>query len=125
MAWELVADPKHKYRGEVFVSVDPKRKRMGLYKEARKMMLDNYGKEFEFVQIFRDSDFSDRFWIKPCDEHDEGSRKLDAPSPSTRTLSVSLLLQQLEWAPKKTVRLPITWDEDNKAALVNITEVVR
>jgi len=125
MAWELVADPKHKYRGEVFVSVDPKRKRMGLYKEARKMMLDNCGKEFEFVQIFRDSDFSDRFWIKPCDEHDEGSRKLDAPSPSTRTLSVSLLLQQLGWEPKRTVRLPITWDKEREAALVKITEVVR
>ncbi len=120
MGLELVADEKHLGRGDLVVSVSPGRKKLTLYKAAREMMTEHYGQEFEQVLLFRDEEAPDKFWIRPCGPKDSGARKLDSPSPATRTLSISLLLKKLKWMPKKTIRLPISWDAENKAAVVTI-----
>lgn len=118
MALKLVADPKHAHRGETVVSISPARKRLTLYKEAREMMKAACGDDFDYVRLYVDPDLPDRFWIMPAKREDEGARKLDVSSPATRTLSITLLLQELNWVPKKTVRLPVRWDKENGAAVV-------
>lgn len=120
MALRLVSDPKHEKRGSCLVAIDPKRKRLSMYKEARNMMIEEYGKEFEHVQLFVDDENKAKFWIKPCEENSAGSRKLDAASKSTRTLSISLLLQELDWLPEETMKLDIGWDKENEAGVVEL-----
>jgi hypothetical protein len=120
MALKLVIDYKHKDRGGQLVALDPRRKRLGLYKEAMELMIKHYGRHFEQVQIFVDPEAPNKFWLKPCESSAEGARKLGQSSVSTRGLSISLLLQELDPKPETTLRLPLVWDEEHAAGRVDL-----
>jgi hypothetical protein len=120
MGLKLVMDYKHKDRGGQLVALDPKRKRLGLYKEAMELMIRSYGGAFEHVQIFVDPEAPNKFWLKPCESSADGARRLSHASPSTRGLSISLLLQELNPTPETTLRLPLVWDDEHGAGRVDL-----
>ncbi len=59
-------------------------------------MIQRYGQEFEHVQIMFSKDENDAFWLSRCDPDEEGARRLNATSDTTRTLLCSPLLKTLE-----------------------------
>ncbi|MGC8605631.1 MAG: hypothetical protein ACP5VS_18355 [Desulfomonilaceae bacterium] len=120
MALKLITDYKHKDRGNQIVALDPKRKRLGIYKQTMVEMIKHYGGPFEYVQIYIDPESPNKFWLKPCQSSAEGARKLGQTSLSTRGLSISLLLEELHPKPTTTVRLPLTWDEEHAAGRVDL-----
>ncbi len=120
MVFKLVRDDKHKDRGSQIVSLDPRRSRLGLYKETMELMTKHHGGPFEHVQIFVDTDAPNKFWLKPCESSADGARKLFHSSRSTRGLSISLLLQELNPTPKTTLRLPLVWDNEHGAGRVDL-----
>jgi hypothetical protein len=50
-------------------------------------------------------------------------RKFDKTSKYTRTLSIRALLKELNWKPTGTVRLKLEWDEEEKAARIDISQM--
>lgn len=122
MALQVLIDKRHEYRDQAMVSINPKLKRIVIYKAAREMMIKHYRKAFETVLILWDSKIKNAFWLRPCPPEEKGSRQLSATSDTTRTLSCRLLLQQLEWKGTKTERFPIAWDEKNDAARVDLSK---
>ncbi len=120
MALKLIMDDKHKDRGSQLVALDPRRKRLGIYKKTMEEMIKHYGGPFEHVQIYVDPESPDKFWLKPCQSSAEGARKLGQASLSTRGLSISLLLEELHPKPAATVRLALTWDAEHDAGRVDL-----
>ena len=121
MALQVLIDKRHRHRDKPMVSVNPKLKRIVIYKKARELMIKEYGKEFETVLILFDPKIKDSFWLRPCRSDEEGARQLNATSDTTRTLSCSLLLKELGWVGTKTERFAVTWDAENDAARVYIS----
>jgi hypothetical protein len=120
MALKVLIDKRHEYRDQAMVSINPKLKRIVIYKAAREMMIKHYGKEFETVLILWDPKIKNAFWLRPCPPEERGARQLNATSDTTRTLSCRLLLQELDWKGTKTERFPIAWDKENDAARVDL-----
>ncbi len=123
MVFKLVRDDKHKDRGGQLVALDPRRRRLGLYKEAMELMIKHHGGPFEHVQIFVETDAPHKFWLKPCESSADGARKLFHSSPSTRGLSISLLLQELKPRPETTLRLLLEWDDEHGAGCVDLGSI--
>ena len=112
---KLIASLKHRGRGGQLVSIDPRRNKLSLYKQTVELMTREHGSSFDYVQIFVDPEVPSRFWLKPCESSDDGARKLNQSSPSNRSLTISLLLQELDPRPETTVRVKVEWDTENSA----------
>ncbi len=118
----IVPDAGSLRRGEPFVSVSGKFRRILLFQEAYKLMRLEHGQDFNYVQFWNDKDHNDRFWIKPVAKGIVGAvRIIINPNNGTRTISVSYLLKSLGWECEQSVRCPISWDSENNAAEVIIT----
>jgi hypothetical protein len=50
-------------------------------------------------------------------------RKFDKTSKYSRTLSIRALLKELNWKPIGTVRLRLEWDDVEKAARIDISQM--
>lgn len=101
------------------VSISVKQKRLILNQPAFSLLVKEYGKESQYVQILCDAeDNSGIFWIKLCDGTSAGSRKLDSPSTSTRSCSVSNLIEVLNWTTTETTRFEMIWDKHLKAGKI-------
>lgn len=122
MAVKVLIDERHEHRGAEFISINPKLSRLLLYKKAFELLKKHYDKEVEFIQILTDSDRPTLFWIKPCDPESPGVRKLDRTSENTRTLTIRALFTTLKWKPKGTVRLPLEWDKEHRAARIDVSQ---
>jgi len=122
MATKVLIDDRYLHRGAAFVSINPKLSRLLLYKKGYELIKKHYGRDVEHVQILTDKERSNFFWLKPCDTDAPGSRKMDRTSASTRTLSIRALFNELEWKPDGTVRLPLEWDSEEKAARLDISK---
>ena len=68
----IVPDAGSIRRGEPFVSVSGKFRRILLFQEAYKLMRLEHGQDFNYVQFWNDKDHNDRFWIKPVAKGDSG-----------------------------------------------------
>jgi DNA/RNA endonuclease G (NUC1) len=96
---------------------------MVINKAARELMIKNYdGKEFEFVQLMMDLEVPNCFWMAPAGENDEGSRRLNAGSGATRSVSCSLLLNQLGYESEKTKSYAVSWDAVNRSIKVDLSQ---
>ena len=122
MATKVLIDDRYRHRGAEYVSINPKLSRLLLYKKGYEEITKNYGQDVDFVQILTDKDRPNFFWLKPCDSEAPGNRKMDRTSQHTRTLSIRALLKELKWKPTATVRLPLEWDSEEKAAKIDITQ---
>jgi hypothetical protein len=124
MALQVVMNKPHVFRDKAMVSINGKLSRIIFNKTCREMMIQNYKKEFEHVLLLRDPDVENAFWVRPCPPEEEGARQLNAASGSTRSVSCSLLLNELNWRPKKTETYVVSWDIENNAAKVDLTQKV-
>ena len=122
MATKVLIDDRYLHRGAAFVSINPKLSRLLLYKKGYELIKKHYGRDLEYVQIKTDDERKNLFWLKPCDSDASGSRKMDQTSPSTRTLSIRALFNELKWKPDGTVRLPLEWDSEEEAARLDISK---
>lgn len=122
MALVIISDKRHVNRGKPMVSINTRLRRMVINKSARELMIKNYGKEFEFVQLMMDPQIPNVYWMSPCEENDEGSRRLNAGTGATRSVSCSLLLNQLDYSSDTTKSYAVTWDSDNRAVKVDLTQ---
>lgn len=122
MALVIISDKRQVNRGKPMVSLNSKLRRMVINKSARELMIKNYGKEFEFVQLMMDPEVPNVFWMAPCEENDEGARRLNAGTGATRSVSCSLLLNQLGYESEKTQSYAVSWDLVNRAIKVDLTQ---
>jgi hypothetical protein len=123
MALKLLTNERRDYGDGAYVSVNGKLSRLLVYKKAYELIREQYGTEFDFIQVFTDEDRPTNFWLKPCEADSQGARKLDRPSQNSRTLSIRALLKILQWKPAGTVRLPIEWDKEAQAARIDFSQV--
>lgn len=122
MALVIISDSRHVNRGKPMVSINTRLRRMVINKSARELMIKNYGKEFEFVQLMMDPQIPNVYWMAPCEESDEGSRRLNAGTGATRSVSCSLLLNQLGYSSDTTKSYAVIWDSSNRAIKVDLTQ---
>jgi hypothetical protein len=122
MALVVVSDRRHANRDKPMVSVNYKLKRLIINKSARELMVSYYKKEFENVLLLRDTERSDAFWLMPCSPDVEGARQLNTGGGYTRTVSCSLLLNELKWKSNKTETYPVVYDRENKAFRVDLDQ---
>jgi hypothetical protein len=81
-----------------------------------------YGKKVEYAQILVDDEQELIFWIKPTEKDAYDCKRLDSPSPNTRSLSISVLLTEFNWALNETSRYKIQWDDEIKGGKVDTTQ---
>lgn len=122
MALFIISDSRNVNRGKPMVSINTRLRRMVINKSARELMIKNYGKEFEYVQLMMDLEVPKCFWMAPAGENDEGARRLNAGSGATRSVSCSLLLNQLGYESEKTKSYAAIWDSTNRAIKVDLTQ---
>jgi len=104
------------------VAISFRLKRITMNKHAFKMISKKFGSEVQYMQILLDDDSPGVFYLKPCLESDDSAKKLDKPSPGTRSLQISLLLKELGWSKEETTRFKGQWDEEVHALKVDTTE---
>jgi hypothetical protein len=122
MALVVVSDKRYVNRTRAMVSINPKLKRIVMNKTARELMIEHHKDEFEHVLLMIDPEVPNCFWVRACNANVEGARQLNQTSGSTRTVSCSLLLNELNWTGNKTESYPLVWDPKNNAAKVDLSQ---
>ena len=102
------------------VAINPKLKRLTLNKIGFNLLCSKHSKESEFLQILVDDEKSKVFWIRLCNPEEVGAKKMDRPSPGTRSVNVSVLLSELHIKFEKTERFDLMWDEEVKAGRIDL-----
>ncbi len=107
------------------VSISTTLSRLTLNKEAFLLLVKEHGSESQYAEILLD-DVENKgiFYIKLCDGTSAGSRKLDAPSKSSRTFNINNLIQALNLNFTTTTRFKMDYDKVLKTAKVNTTEPI-
>jgi hypothetical protein len=121
MVLEVVIDKRRTHRDSARISVNPKLNRIVINKKARELIERNHKKQLTHVQLLRDPDVQNAFWMRPCEPTDIGARQIDTSSGTTLTVSCRLLLKELKWKAKETQSFPISWDAENNAAKVDLS----
>lgn len=119
MAIRVLMSEKTARRNIPSVSISSKLRRLSLNKESFLLLTSKYGSEFEYFQILVDDEEKGIFWLKPCEKESPGSKKLDSPSPGTRTCHVSMLLREFNWSIKDTARFEVEWDDQVEAGKID------
>ncbi len=107
------------------VSISTTLSRLTLNKEAFLLLVKEHGSESQYAEILLD-DVENKgiFYIKLCDGTSAGSRKLDAPSKSSRNFNINNLIQALNLNFTTTTRFKMDYDKVLKTAKVNTTEPI-
>lgn len=124
MAVRILMNERAPRHGAPSVSINPKFKRMTFNSAAYRLLSKKNGSEVMFVQILLDDAYPRVFWLKPCVAEDPGSKKLDKPSESTRSLHVGILLAEVDWILDGTSRFPLEWDEELLAGRVDTEKIL-
>lgn len=123
MALIAISDKRHVNRGRPMISINTKLRRIIINKTTRELMIKHYNKkEFEHILLFIDPEVPNTFWMRPCESDKENARRLYSTSDYTRTVSCSLLLNRLDWKSTKTESFPVTWDDKNDAAKIDLSQ---
>jgi len=102
------------------VTINKKLRRLSFHKAGLEMLKEHYLGEPNFAQVLIDDEDHGVFYLRLCDPDAVGSKKLDRPSASTRTLNISLLITELGLNLKETTRFPLTWNDKIGAAQVSL-----
>jgi hypothetical protein len=119
MAIRVLTSDRGLRRNIPTVAISLKLRRLTMNKDAYSLLTSQFGSEPEYLQILVDDDMKGIFWIRPCEKEVPGSKKLDSPSPGTRSLHISMLLKEFKWSTKDTARFEIVWDESVQAARID------
>lgn len=117
----IVPDAYRPHRGESYVGISGKFRRLLPYKEAYAEMRQNHGRDFDYVQFLSDTKQPDRFWIRPATKEAEGGTRIMLNvANGSRTISVANVLTFLRWSREQSIRCPLRWDSANNAAVVSL-----
>lgn len=116
-------------KGKPVISINTNNGRLYLYKSAYSIM-KHYNKDHvNFVQILIDNEHPEKFWIKPCLEIDDGSRKLGYPSRPTKGqsdtpgyLSIASLVDVFNLKREGILLVPVEWSQLEQALCVDLTK---
>ena len=122
MAVRVLSSEKSHRRNVPSVAISPKLKRLTLNKLAYDLLSRKYGKKVEYAQILVDDEQKGIFWVKPAEKDAYDCKSLDSPSPNTRSLSISVLLTEFNWALKETSRYKIEWDDEIEAGKIDTSQ---
>ena len=84
------------------------------------MLKEHYLGEPSYAQVLIDDADHSVFYLRLCDPDAVGSKKLDKPSVSNRTLNISSLITELGLNLEETTRFPLTWNDKIGAAQVSL-----
>lgn len=119
MAIRVLMSDKSQRRHIPTAAISSKLKRLTLNTDAYGLLAIQFGSEPEYLQVLVDDDVKGVFWLKPCEKEVPGSKKLDSPSPGTRSLHISVLLTEFNWLLKDTARFEVVWDENVQAGRID------
>ena len=119
MGIRVLMSDRSQRRNVPTAAISSKLKRLTLNKDSYALLTTHYGSEPEYLQILVDDDEKGIFWIKPVEKEVPGAKKLDSPSPGTRSLHISVLLTEFNWLLKDTARFEVVWDENVQAGRID------
>jgi hypothetical protein len=120
MAIRILVNDKSPRGRAAGVTINKKLKRLSFNQAGMEMLKEHYKGEASHAQVLIDDDDHGVFYLRLCDPDAVGSKKLDRPSASTRTLNISLLITELGLNLKETTRFPLTWNDKIGAAQVSL-----
>ena len=121
MGVEILTTEKNKRLNTAALTINFRQNRMILNRETVKLLSKNGAPDY--VQLLTDKNQPGIFWIKTCEPNTPGSRKLNVPSPNTRTCHISSLLKNLELDTTTGVlRLKTCWDEKLEAVNIDTSQ---
>lgn len=95
-------------------------KRATLNQAGLELLKEHYKKEPNYVQVMIDDDNPKCFYLRLCDQESPGSRKMDQPSKSNRSINISSLIREIDLKLETTKRFPLIWDNEIEGARVNL-----
>ncbi len=119
MAIRVVSSEKSHKRNKPSVAISPKLKRLTMNKYAFELLCKKYGGKVEWAQLLLDDDIPGVFWVKPTTSEADDCKRLDKPSPNTRSISISVLLNELSWSINTTSRYDFVWDDELQSGRVD------
>ena len=106
------------------VTINSKIKRLTINKTGMVLLSDNSMQPRTYnndsLQILFDDERTDVFWVRLCVSTDVGAKRLAPASPNTKSVAVQGLLAKLKWDVDYTVRAPMVWDNEVRAARINL-----
>ena len=85
-------------------------------------MVEYFKGEFEDILILLDEERTDAFWLIPCLEDEPDARHLNKTAGGTRTCSCTVLLQALKYEDTETKNFPLSYDSENRAFMVDLSQ---
>lgn len=92
------------------VTINKKLRRLSFHKAGLEMLKEHYEGEADYAQVLVDDEDHSVFYLRLCDAEAVGSKKLDKPSVSNRTLNISSLITELGLNLEETTRFPLVWE---------------
>ena len=108
-------------RGEDYISLSGAHRRILLFKRVYELMRERIGKDFEFVELLVDSKSKSKFWMRPNDKDGMPIGR----TGKNKVVTITPLLDALDWTTKETVRAPVSWDGKNKAFMVDLKKAIK
>lgn len=127
MTVKILINEKNQRLNHPAVTINPNLRRLTINQQSFSLLLKEYGTESPYAQILWDDAEANKgiFWIRLCNAESPGSRKLDVSSKTTRTCSISSLLQVLNLNSTETTRFEMTYDKQLKALKVDTGNPLR
>jgi len=102
------------------VTINSGLKRATLNQAGLELLKEHYKEEANYVQFMIDDDNPKCFWLRFCDQESPGSRKMDSPSKSTRSINISSLIREINLKLETTQRFPLVWNDHVGAGEVTL-----
>lgn len=120
MAIRILVNEKSPRGRAAGVTINTRLKRLTFNKAGLGLLQEHFEGEANYCQVLIDDDDHSVFYLKLCDSEAIGSKKLDRPSASTRSLNISLLITEMGLKLETTQRFPLIWNNNVEAARVNL-----
>jgi hypothetical protein len=102
------------------VTINAGLKRATLNLAGLELLKGHYKKEPNYVQVMIDDDNPKCFYLRLCDQESPGSRKMDQPSKSNRSINISSLIREINLKLETTQRFPLVWNDQVGAGEVTL-----
>ena len=119
---EVVVSERGSSSDLAMVRVNGKLSRIVINKRAMADMTEQFGQEVNHVLLLRDKDIQKCMWIRAANPEERGARKLGSTKGSTRLVSCGAILRLVGYKETSTLTFPISWDPENLAFKVDMSE---
>ena len=102
------------------VTINSGLKRATLNQAGLELLKEHYKEEANYVQVMVDDDNPKCFYLRLCEQESPGSRKMDRPSKSNRSINISSLIREIDLKLESTQRFPLVWNDKVGAGKVTL-----